>query len=364
MLWGGYSMYAVGLMSGTSLDGVDAVLTKPYEHQCIDRVFKPYSQSLQQSCLAMMQQETVHFDDIACLSHELALLYADAVMELLQSHPDKSPTVIGCHGQAVRHQPDIKVPYSLQLGCPYTLSQLTKIPVVFDFRQADLVACGQGAPLSPIFHHELFKLDDKTVVINLGGIANISYVDSSQVLRGFDTGPANSLLDSWIALHQEKSFDKDGLWALSGDVQADLLSELLNDTYFLKAAPKSLDKMYFSLEWLQKKISAREYRVEDVQRTLLEFTVAASAQSIKGVVPACNTLIVCGGGAKNTAMLQSFEQCFSTVKTVVDFGYEPSDIEPMMMAWLAAKRWDKQQVDLRSVTGSQSTVTLGALVIP
>ena len=357
-------MYAIGLMSGTSLDGVDAALTTAFEHQCVARIHKPYSSTLQKACLEMMKKPRLSFDEIASLSHELARLYATAVIELMELHPDKPVSVIGCHGQAICHNPDALVPYTVQLGCPYTLAQLTQLPVVFDFRQADMVAGGQGAPLSPLFHQALFNLDDKTVVLNLGGIANISFVDEGGVLRGFDTGPANNLLDAWIYLHQEKLFDEHGQWALSGDVQTDLLTGLLKDPYFSKPSPKSLDKLYFSLDWLKGKISAREYRPEDVQRTLLEFTVRASSEAIHQISPQCEKLILCGGGAKNQAMVEGFSQLFHSVKTSLAFGYGPSDIEPMMMAWLAAKRLKQQQVDLRSVTGSQSLVTLGAMVIP
>lgn len=357
-------MHAIGLMSGTSLDGVDAVLMKPFEKEVVGRSYKPYSQGLKKMCLDIMGQDRVSLEQLANLSHELAMVYAQVTSTLMEKHANITPDVIGCHGQAISHRPDAPIPYTVQLVCPYTLAKLTKLPVTYDFRQADLVYGGQGAPLAPLYHQELFNLDEHTAVINLGGIANISYIDNQGNCRGFDSGPANSLLDAWIGLHQDKPFDNNGEWALSGECQKDLLSQLLGDPYFKKGLPKSLDKSYFSLDWLQVKTSQCEYRPEDVQRTLLEFTVKASSQAIKAVSPNCQRIILCGGGANNLAFADGFTKQFTVVETSTAYGFDPCDIEAMMMAWLAAKRIKNQRADLRSITGSSDTVILGAVVLP
>ncbi len=357
-------MYAIGLMSGTSLDGIDAVLMKLSDYQVIGRAHTPYSDGIKNRLNALMGSDSVSLSALYAISHDLSICYADTIQKLLSKKKSLSIAVIGCHGQAVLHKPEEKPPFSVQLVCPYTLSKRTKLPVAYDFRQADMVYGGQGAPLAPIFHHELFSLDDKTAVINLGGIANISYVDDKKAIRGFDTGPANGLMDLWAQCHLNKPFDENGAWALTGDIQDDLLAQFLADPFFKKAQPKSLDKQYFAKYWLDRKLTIRDFRPEDVQRTLLELTVRSSIESLQQVAPNVQTLIVCGGGAKNNALIDAYKREFSSVKTSGAYGYQSQDIEAMMMAWLGLKRLNHERVDLSTVTGSQLTLILGAMVLP
>lgn len=356
-------MYVAGLMSGTSLDGVDAVVMNPENHQVIASDYEPYDDSLKQTILKLISGATLSFASYAEVNARLADVYANLCLRLIKKSK-VAISVIGCHGQAVYHAPNDIYPLSLQLGCPHQMAKLTKLPVVCDFRQADVVRGGQGAPLAPLYHAQVFALKKTQVVVNLGGIANISYINGGGRVTGFDTGPANALMDHWMQKHCNKPFDKDGEYALSGMVQSDLLDLLLSDPYFKKTPPKSLDKTTFDDAWLNTHLNAREYRPEDVQRTLLQFTIETVTTQIKQFVGEVSTIILSGGGAKNPALLDGFKAHFDTVYSSKHLGFEPEHIEAMLIAWLAHKRLKREALDLSSITGSEGMAVLGSLVLP
>lgn len=358
-------MNYIGLMSGTSLDGVDAVVYDPLRHVLLASYFLPYPAEIKVDCQTLMAADVFSFDVVAQLDNALALLYVAACQCVQEKLPSgERINAIGCHGQSIKHAIDAPVPYSIQLGNPYLLAAETGIPVVSHFRQKDIVLRGQGAPLAPLFHQSLFQITQDKVVLNIGGIANISYLDKSGKVRGFDTGPGNVLLDEWIWYHHQKAYDDDGGWSKEGNVSEPLLKRLLDDQYFHMNSPKSLDKGHFSLAWLQQHLEAISLSPEDIQATLAQLTITSIVKAITDVVPHCSSLIVCGGGAKNAALMHGLSAHFSLVQTADVLGYDPDYIEAMMIAWYAYQCVNQQPSDLSSVTGSFRKGVLGALVYP
>jgi anhydro-N-acetylmuramic acid kinase len=358
-------MNYIGLMSGTSLDGVDAVIYDVNNHTLLASEFLAYSLELKKDCYALMQSEYVSFKQIAKLENDLAELYLLAVEKLKKKSALKAEIkAIGCHGQTIIHAIDNVPPYSIQLGNSFLLASKSGLPVVSHFRQKDLVLGGQGAPLAPLFHRSLFQLTEEKVVVNIGGIANISYVDKEKNIRGFDTGPGNVLLDAWIKKNKNKAFDEGGSWALEGDISLDLLNALMDDSYFSYLGPKSLDKHYFSLDWLNNHMQIKSLAPQDIQATLAAFTIETIVVAIKKVAPLANTLIVCGGGARNQILMNGFEKQFEGVESSDALGYDSDYIEAMMVAWYADKCFNGEKIDLGTVTGSARSSVHGAIVYP
>ncbi|MEY3419710.1 MAG: Anhydro-N-acetylmuramic acid kinase, partial [Pseudomonadota bacterium] len=307
------SLY-IGLMSGTSLDGIDAVLAKietPGETSLLDSVSIAFSPELRKALLDLQTPgpNEIHRENQA--GNSLAAAYADAVKQLL-SQAKLSPadiSAIGAHGQTIRHQADLAhhLAYTHQTLNPALLAELTGIDVIADFRSRDLAAGGHGAPLVPAFHAQQFATDKNISVLNLGGIANLTLLPKEGEVKGFDCGPGNMLMDAWIAEQQGHAFDENGTWASQGKVNQALLSRMMTDSFFAKAPPKSTGRDDFHLEWLHKQIGSDNINAEDVQATLLQLTVDSALQALERYAPQTQTLVICGGGARNTALLDLFK---------------------------------------------------------
>ena len=355
----------MGLMSGTSFDGVDGVIFNTKTKQLYDHFFIAYNDALKIDCQNLASASSVAFDALASITARVSEHYL-VVIKTLLSQSDKASlvSVIGVHGQTIKHSPNGKYPYTQQLINASFLATRIGLPIVCDFRSNDVALGGQGAPLSPVFHHYLFNLTKEVVILNLGGIANISYLDKDKKLRGFDTGPANGLMDAWIFKQRSLAFDDKGEWAASGKIIPLLLEHLLSHSYFTQLLPKSLDKETFSLSWLMTLIDQKKDKAEDVQATLLAFTVQSLIKAIKQVALQCKTLIVCGGGGFNEHLLSQLSKSFVYVKRCEELGYGSQQVEAMMMAWLAHLRYKERSIDLTTVTGASRTATLGAVYLP
>ncbi len=367
------SLY-IGLMSGTSLDGIDAVLAEIGEAGdalLLDSVSTPFSPELRKALLDLQSPgaNEIHRENQA--ANALAIAYADAVKQLL-SQAKLSPeniSAIGAHGQTIRHQADLSHPlaYTHQTLNAALLAELTGIDVIADFRSRDLAAGGHGAPLVPAFHAQQFSADKNIAVLNLGGIANLTLLPKNGEVKGFDCGPGNMLMDAWIAEQQGHAFDKNGAWALQGEVNQALLSRMLSDSFFAKAPPKSTGRDDFHLNWLQKQIDPDNINAEDVQATLLQMTVDSALQALTSYAPQTQMLIICGGGARNIALLDLFKvrakELFKKsleIATSDALGVDPQLVEGLAFAWLAWAHKEKRPANLPAVTGAKGPRILGA----
>lgn len=364
------SSYFIGLMSGTSIDAIDAVLIsfnggKLQLHHSYRHEFPSVVRS-ELLTISQESRELTPLHRIAFLDIQLAKLYAEAVLKLLRKanlSADKI-TAIGCHGQTIVHSPNSQPPYTWQLGDPNTVAELTGITTVADFRRRDLAAGGQGAPLAPACHQALFHSPtEERIVLNIGGIANITVLpaDEQKPVIGFDTGVGNALLDAWCLKHRHKACDYEGSWASSGTVQEKLLNDLLSDTYFSLPAPKSTGRDYFNINWLNSYLGLQNYRPEDIQATLSALTVESISAAVRPYTP--QRLIVCGGGAHNPLLMQGLAQSLPncSVEASSAFGIHPDWIEAICFAWLARQTIHRQVGNLPSVTGAHSPVILGGI---
>ncbi|MDP3560399.1 MAG: anhydro-N-acetylmuramic acid kinase [Legionellaceae bacterium] len=355
----------IGLMSGTSMDGIDAALVDFPSHQCLHSVTYPYPPAVYDALQVLTQTQHCHLSDYARLHVQVGWAFSEAVRHLL-TLANRNPaeiTAIGSHGQTILHAPSDAIPHTLQIGCAHHIAQQTGIAVVADFRARDLALGGQGAPLAPVYHQVLFASEPKPLaVLNFGGIANISYLYDSGRQLGYDVGPANALLDAWATEHGQGRYDVEGQWAARGQVIPALLKALLDDPYFHQAHPKSIGKEYFSLAWLHSFLTST-YRPEDVQATLVALTVALLVCSAEGPGQDCTRWIVCGGGVHNKHLMQSLQEALPaiTISSSAVMGISPDFVEAMMMAWLAHQAIQQQTLDLSSVTGSISPHVLGVL---
>lgn len=357
------SLY-VGLMSGTSMDGIDAALVQTKTNTLLCGLMKQYSDALKKCLDAVIRGNNLSLANLCQLNTLIGREFAGAVLDLLKK-AKRSPEevrAIGSHGQTLCHDPKADIPYTLQLGCGHTIASLTGIPVVADFRTRDLVNGGQGAPFAPLYHQQLFYSSDADVaVLNLGGIANISFISSKQGTTGWDVGPGNCLMDAWIKEHQGKPFDKNGFWASQGLVLPCLLEKLLLDPLCTLAPPKSMGKEYFSMHWLQTFLK-EEYKPVDVQATLLAFTahlVAISLSSKQNI----KNLYLCGGGTHNGVLHQKLSDLLPNmaVRSVADLGINPDYVEAMMFAWLAEQTLHQKPLNLTQITGAKSPAVLGVI---
>ena len=357
----------IGMISGTSRDGVDAALVsfeddRPDIREAICVPYPPcLAKSLHHQILTGRRLDQDVMDE---LDEQLADHFSKTALQLLDKTgiSEKEVTAIGSHGQTVWHEPDGLNPESIQLGDPGRIAQQTGITTVGDFRRADIEAGGQGAPLAPLLHRALFRPSRGTrVVLNLGGIANISIIDEEGNVSGFDTGPANCLLDAWIQFHRGEPFDRDGAWAAGGSVISDLLEGMLADPYFQKPAPKSTGVEYFNLSWLEQFDLKPGLDTRDVQSTLAELSAISVAESIRPHQP--GDVLVCGGGVHNTNLLDRLRALLpdTPVRSTADLGLDPDSIEAVLFAWLARERLAKRPLDTRSITGARSPVLLGGI---
>jgi len=354
-----------GLMSGTSLDGVDAVLVDFSADlpRTLATFWQPYSDDIRRQTLKLQTAQPDEIHAAALLANDLARCYADAVRQLLADAGIDAARVaaIGCHGQTIRHQP--AAGYSVQLNNPALLAELTGISVVADFRSRDIAAGGQGAPLVPAFHASVFGDPQKhRAILNVGGIANLTDLNPGQPVRGFDCGPGNLLLDAWIERHQGQRYDEAGQWASRGQVLPELLRRLLADAFFAADPPKSCGRDEFNLPWLERHLSGGE-RAEDVQATLLELTAVAATQAIDRWCGNPDELFVCGGGARNQALMARLQHHLPNRRVAsTDSLGQPADwVEAVAFAWLAWRTLRGEPGNLAQVTGARGPRVLGAI---
>ncbi|NLC21842.1 MAG: anhydro-N-acetylmuramic acid kinase [Halomonadaceae bacterium] len=372
----------VGLMSGTSLDGIDAALveiTTADQPRLLATHAERMPDSLRELLLELCQTDHTTFPALAGAEDGFTRLQSHAVDQLLtrQGIEPAQIAAIGSHGQTIEHAPQGHPPgpaYTLQLDNPSLLAELTGCAVVADFRRRDLAAGGQAAPLAPAFHEGLFRCPDKwQLVLNLGGFANLTLLPpatSTADIIGFDTGPANALLDAWHARHRGGRFDTDGAWAASGQVNEPLLEQLLSEPFFHRSPPRSTGREVFHLGWLERQLTGRE-RPEDVQATLAELTATSVALGIEAArelvdAPALSALIPCGGGAHNRDLLSRLAQRLPETALVPssDWGWPADWLEAGAFAWLAWRRLQGLPGNLPSVTGAAGPRTLGGVYAP
>jgi anhydro-N-acetylmuramic acid kinase len=358
----------VGLMTGTSLDGVDAVLADldAFPPRIVGTVHVSLADDLRRELLLLSTSGSDELHRSAVASQHLARGYASAVMQLLLEANVEPAQVraIGAHGQTVRHRPDAG--YTVQLNAPATLAELTGIDVVADFRSRDIAAGGQGAPLLPVFHAGLFTVDSPRAVVNIGGIANVTGLPatgSAEPVIGFDCGPGNVLIDAWAAEHLGCPFDRDGAWAAGGHSNATLLQALLEEPYFSLPPPKSTGRELFNREWLSHKLGQRKMDPRDVQATLTRLTAAAIGQAIGRHVVGGTDVLVCGGGAFNATLMRMLgEECAPRpVASTQTLGIAPDHVEAFAFAWFAHEHVHRRCASLPAVTGARGARVLGAL---
>ncbi|HEY8354284.1 MAG TPA: anhydro-N-acetylmuramic acid kinase [Methylophilaceae bacterium] len=356
----------IGLMSGTSLDGVDAVLLEIAGDHCLVRNahFTPFTTELRQQLLDLHHPGTNELERAAMAGNALSRLYASAVEQLLQKSRLRKQDIraIGCHGQTIRHCPEQG--FTLQIGNPALLAELTGIDTVADFRSRDLAAGGQGAPLVPAFHHAVFQHPTfHRVVVNIGGIANLTDLpcDGSPV-TGFDSGPGNMLMDAWIEHVQGLSYDHDGFWASQGHVIPSLLQVLLNEPFFRKPPPKSTGRDLFNLGWLSARIRP-DFPPEDIQRTLLELTAISISDAIREHCHGAEEIYLCGGGAYNPLLVARLRDLLQPVRIALsdELGININHVESAAFAWLAYRRLHNEPGNLPTVTGANGPRILGAV---
>jgi anhydro-N-acetylmuramic acid kinase len=367
-----HSLY-IGLMSGTSLDGIDAVLAKigpNGEASAQDAVSKPFAPELRKDLFELQTPgpNELHREKQAACA--LALAYAETVKELLKKAnlQPSDITAIGAHGQTIRHQPHLgDLAYTHQTLNPALLAEKTGIDVIADFRSRDLAAGGHGAPLVPAFHAQQFAAAEDIAILNIGGIANLTLLSKDGEVTGFDCGPGNLLMDAWIQEHQGNAFDENGNWALQGKVNEVLLAKMLADSFFAKAPPKSTGRDDFHMYWLQENIGQDNHHAEDVQATLLHLTAQSALEALLRYAPQTHKLIVCGGGARNKALMNLLkvkaQYMFKhplEIMTSDNAGIDPQLVEGLAFAWLAWAYKEKRPANLPAVTGAKGPRILGA----
>ena len=361
----------LGLMSGTSMDGIDAALVR-FPNTGIELITThslSWPENLRELLLDLTTPGENEIDRLGQLDAEAGDQFATAVLELLTKAgiPSSAVTAIGSHGQTIRHRPNIKAPFTLQIGDPNHIAERTGITTVADFRRRDMAAGGEGAPLVPAFHAELFgHKHEARCVLNIGGIANVTLLPANLNGRvtGFDTGPGNCLLDAWARRHLNQPFDQDGSWGASGEINSPLLEAMLADTYFQQASPKSTGPEHFNLEWLDRHLlSYRTLEKADIQTTLTALTAESIARSIKNFTADCRRILVCGGGIHNSALMQQLKQRLTQyeVESTAAYGANPDWVEAIAFAWLAKRTLLGLAGNLPSVTGARHPVVLGGI---
>ena len=359
----------IGLMSGTSLDGVDGVLSTVREGrwQTIAHAHQPFPAPLRQALLDLNSTGPDELHRAAIASQALAVIYADVVQAVCQRAQVLPSQVraIGAHGQTVRHRPELG--YTLQINQPSLLAELTGIDVVADFRSRDVAAGGQGAPLVPAFHDAIFSRPDRTVVVlNIGGMANLSILRPGQGPLGFDCGPGNALLDMWCQQQTGQPFDADGKWGADGQVQEGWLADALADPFFALPPPKSTGRDLFNADWLCRWLAPHgvgQGVVRDVQATLCELTARSAAQAVQAHAIDATELIVCGGGALNTDLMKRLSRLLPGVSVCRsdERGLAVMQVEAAAFAWLAWAHVHRVPGNLPAVTGARGPRVLGAL---
>lgn len=357
-------------MSGTSMDGISAGLVSfedvtPILHASL---CQPYLNSLRNDLLELTSPDWCgSLSELLRIDHLVGLAFADVTQQLLTKTtvPQSSIKAIGSHGQTIWHQPEGTAPNTLQIGDPNILAEATSQTVVADFRRRDMAAGGQGAPLAPAFHAEVFRDDEDCAILNLGGIANLTLLpaDPAQPVIGFDTGPANMLMDAWSQRYLQKPYDRNGEWARSGSVNASLLDKMLTDPFFATAPPKSTGREYFNLVWFSRFLNDEPSKPENIQCTLAELTARSVSDALLNSAKQTRAIFVCGGGVHNQYVMERLADLLPNihVASTKEKGVDPDFVEAMAFAWLAKKTLDGEAGNLPTVTGAASERVLGAI---
>ncbi len=359
--------FFIGLMSGTSLDGVDAVLVDFTNHerpQVLRTHFLPYPESIRAEILILQHPSQNELEASTLISNQLATLYAEATSTLLINTQLNASAIsaIGCHGQTIRHRPELG--FTLQIGNAALLAELTGITVVSDFRSRDIAAGGQGAPLVPAFHQAVFAHPQlNRAVINIGGIANISYLAQNAHVIGFDSGPGNMLLDAWIKQHKNLSYDANGAWASTGELISPLLSAMLSESYFSLNPPKSTGRDLFDTAWLHRHLTNKHYRPQDVAFTLVSLTAHSIYHALNHHCKHVDEIYLCGGGAHNSLLVKQLQSLLSATKIELTdkLGIGVDWLEAVAFAWLAKRCLEQKTGSLPAVTGAKAPRILGAI---
>ena len=362
----------IGLMSGTSIDAIDAVLIS-FDNNTPDLIgshSQPIPADLKASILQLCDPHRDSVQLFGETDHRLGKLYAETSLCLLNKLELKSTDIkaIGCHGQTIRHIPPDQngIAYSLQIGDANIVAAKTNIAVVADLRRKDMALGGQGAPLVPAFHRQVFASTHRhRVIVNIGGIANITSLPTDGSCSGFDTGPGNILMDLWSQTHLGTSYDHNGDWAASGTVQQALLKQLKHCDFFATPPPKSTGRELFNRSWLNRQLADFCHLApQDIQATLLQLTADSICDAIEELATPAEEIYICGGGAFNSRLLSALTERLPHVSTTENLGIAPNWVEACAFAWLAKQRLDHQAGNLVAVTGAKKQTILGALYLP
>ena len=361
----------IGLMSGTSMDGIDAVVMDlSGVPQILAAKYTPYDKETRDGLIGLCTNNHHTVELLGSMDTSLGQQFAQAALEVLRQGGISTDKIraIGSHGQTIRHEPHAPAPYSLQIGNPNIITEITGITTVADFRRRDIAAGGEGAPLVPAFHNEIFRSSDKDrVVINIGGIANITILpkDKDLPVTGFDTGPGNVLMDGWSERHLGATFDTDGQWGASGNLHNPLLTTLLEHPFFKLKPPKSTGREYFNLQWLDETLHDLPNLPlpQDIQATLCELTACSISRAIATYAPKTHEILVCGGGVHNKMLMHrlGFHLQGRSIHSTEQFGIHPDWVESAAFAWLAKQTLEGKYGNLPSVTGATKAVVLGGI---
>lgn len=360
----------IGLMSGTSADGIDAALVDFNDNKVrlIEFEYLPFSDKLKKQIHNLVEADAkVSLKEYGELDTLLGNLFAGATYSLLVKAgiPASDIKAIGSHGQTIYHSPAGVLPFSLQIGDPNIIAEKTGITTVADFRRRDIAATGHGAPLVPAFHKAVFSdSHENRSIVNIGGIANITILpaNANEKVTGFDTGMGNTLMDQWILKHLNQRFDNNGLWAREGKINFGLVDLLKQDAYFQALPPKSTGKEYFSSGWLEQNCSTADFLAEDIQASLCFLTAVTICDAIKKYAPATERVLICGGGVHNSFLMQLIQQLLPfPAESTETYGIHPDHVEAMAFAWLARQTLNGLTGNLKEVTGANNAVILGGI---
>ena len=366
------SLIYIGLISGTSVDGIDVAAVRFSNQQnlidVVDTLSFPIPEDIKTSLIALNQNSDSELHQMMSLDIKMGELFSQAVLALLKQNKinPKEVAAIGSHGQTIRHQITEAPFYTVQIGNANIIAERTGITTVCDFRMRDMIVGGQGAPLVPAFHEYLFKNDDSRIILNLGGMANLTFLWNDKTTEGFDTGPANVLMDAWIKQSKNLSYDEHGEWAQSGKPIPKLLDSFLKDPYFTKEPPKSTGREHFDIHWLNQHLDSCQLpnpKAEDVQASLLQLSCETIALAIENWGPKACELLVCGGGAHNDFFLNALQTRLPThqVASTESAGLKPDWVEACAFAWLAKRCLENKTGNVQSVTGASKAVVLGGI---
>ncbi|MGY0504747.1 anhydro-N-acetylmuramic acid kinase [Luteimonas sp. e5] len=367
----------LGLMSGTSADGIDAAIVRfagghgvegdaPLQAELIAARTLPWQPEVRARLVWLGQGGALDsLDELGVLDAQVGEAFADAALAVLAEAgiAPQRIAALGSHGQTVRHRPNERHPFSLQIGDPARIAERTGITTIADFRRRDIAAAGQGAPLLPAMHHALLHDPaEARAVLNLGGIANLTLLPPTGAVRGFDTGPANALMDLWCHEHTGRAWDEEGAWGATGTPDADLLERLLDDPWLAAAPPKSSGREHFQRDWLAARLAGDEEPV-DVQATLRTFTARTVADALLATQADTRRLLVCGGGVRNPVLMQALREALPGIEvaSTAEHGIDPDHVEAMGFAWLARQTLLGLPGNIATVTGAAGPRVLGAI---